>query len=345
MLRIACFLLIAYGLLFAPTQTLAASFQNASDLQLNQPSTGDTFLSGNTVSVDAEVYGELFAAATTINITHLPARSAFLLAQTITDTVGSSYDLFAAANSTTLSGTYSNDVYVVGNKVTVAPGTIIKGNLYAAAAQLSLSGTILGNAYLETGTLTLEHAHVTGILSYTANQSAKGLADSQIGTLHYQEPAPAPAADPLSWLIPFFATVLTAGLLLLYAPVASRMIMETLLHRYGRCLGVGYAVILLTPAVITLLFITMIGYKLAILLLCIYVGLLTLASIFGAVVVGKLLISRFWPAQIEHTWLISLFGGITIFIVGSIPGLNVLLGLLLFPSLVGASVLARRLHT
>ena len=327
-----------------PAAVSAASYKSGELLHITDPITGDAILSGTNVSVSAPISGEIFAAGQDVSLNSIPGRSAFLLGKTINSLAGSSYDLFAAGQTVNLSGTYQNDVYLAGSKVVVQPNTIITGNLYIVSAVAELAGKVDGNVYIKSSSLKLNRVVIGGALNYTANEEAGGLRDSHINSVHRQDPPP-PANNPLAWLIPFFTTVLTAGLLIVAAPMATRVVTETLRYRYWRCLGIGYASIIFSPLLIVALFVSMIGYQLALLLLCLYVALLTLGGILGAVATGRLLSLRFLPAYAEHPWLVSLLGSTLVLTLSNLPGVSLAIGLFLFPAAIGAAIISMRRRT
>ena len=332
---------LLFFVLIAPSVSFAATFRDG-DAVNQEAISGDGFITGTTITVPGKVEGELFAAGTSVSVAAQPGRSAFLAGQNVTDGAGSGYDLFAIGQTVTLHGTYAHDVYVAGTRVRIERDTVIKGDLYAVTNNLSLGGIVNGSAQIQASKLILDGPQIDGTLSYSATQMAEGLSGSKIGSVHYQEPVRQASENPLGWLIPLFATVLGAGLLQVLAPSTGRLILDRLRRSFWRCLGVGWAILLLTPLLILLLIATLIGYKLAILLLCLYVSLLTVASLLGAVVAGRLVLERVRPVLVEHPWLVSLLGSCIVFGLGSITGIGILLGLLLFPALVGAGAGALR---
>ena len=341
-----------------PKAHAAALFVNGSDQQgnavLSDQTNSDAFVTGNSVSVTGPVDGELFAGGNVVSITKPVGRSVYAAGNVVTLDQGSGYNAFVAGNTVTLSGTYGHDVYAAGNTVTVKEGTIINGDLRIAGSVVSINGTVKGDVNVSGGqvtsrgavgggfsgtggTLTFLGGSIAGDLDYQSAKTATGLEKVAVTGKTVRTDPPQPArtdsyARVLGWLAALLSTfVLGAFLILLVPKLVERQPDETWAAWSGRA-AVGGILLVVIPIGIVVAFVTVIGWKVGLLLLALYVIGLLISYVLAAVTLGRMLFRRFGKGQ--SPWLNLMAGLVAVFLLSSVPWIGWLASVSFFVALV-----------
>lgn len=256
---------------------------------------GDVVISGGELFIGHRIQGDVIAAGGSVNIRGeilddvRTAGGEIRIDATIGD------DLFAAGGEIYVSSRASTggEAWLAGGDVNMA-GTINK-SLHIGAGNIRISGTIHGDVELQGEEIQiLEGAIIEGSLHYKSPNEAKIHPDAKItGKVTYEQ---------LEWDYPhrgysifFSLTLLVAGIVLfLLFPGFTMSSAGRISTDPWKSLGVGFALLVLTPVAAVLLMSIVLG---------VWVGLSILALYFVALIIG-LLISCFfvgdWGARLLH---------------------------------------------
>jgi cytoskeletal protein CcmA (bactofilin family) len=251
---------------------------------------------------------------------------------------------------TRLSGSVGGDAMAAGGNVTLTPDGSVEGRawlsggrvdvagavgreLKAAGGRIVLSGRVNGDVKLTGRSIRiLDSAIINGDLVYRSPQEADIASGAQIpGTVRY-EPAEWPTAT-------FVATLAGVGILVLLGLIVTGIALFLLFPRFianavttiraepWKCLGLGLAVFAATPVVISVLFLTVVGWLVAIVIGALYLILLLAGLLMGAFYVGDLgwrLLGRGEISKAGRLWsfVVAL---ILIALLGLVPLLGALL--------------------
>jgi len=127
-----------------------------------------------------------------------------------------------------------------------------------------------------------------------------------------------PAARAVFWLLGLASALLTGVIVIALAPTLVTQTADRLAAQPWISLAIGAGVLLLTPAVILVLFCTIVGIPLATILLAMYLIMLYLAQLFLAVVLGRWVISGLGRAD-PSLYLSLLVGLVIVWLLGLIP--------------------------
>ncbi len=148
----------------------------------------DIYLSGDNVTIDYIVDGNLFVVANTVSINSQIGGDAFICANSVT--VGENgyifsnlftfsknvtingviYDLYAASENTTINGYVYRDIRVGSNTVNIFGA--VGRNAFVDCVNLNFAPNTNANNEEQTETTSSSHGIVNGNLSYTAKQEA-----------------------------------------------------------------------------------------------------------------------------------------------------------------------------
>ncbi len=255
---------------------------------------GDLVAAGQIVTVNATVEGDVIAAGETINLrarvlddVRAAGRQVFISSE-IAD------HLVAAGESVTLEAgsKIGSWAWLAGDTVRVSGQ--IASELKAAARRMIISGEIHGDVELFAEQIDiLDGAHIHGNLIWHSKQFPNieegGIINGQLiekpFDFGYKEHD---KGLPLAGTIFFAISLMATGTVLyLLFPQLTQSASTSLQQRPWLCLGIGLAVLFVTPLVIMLLFATLIGSLLAFILLACYLVILLLSVVIGIFAVSE----------------------------------------------------------
>lgn len=214
----------------------------------------------------------------------------------------------AAAGSVTIRGTVEGNVDSATGSLSILEGARV-GSIEAGSGSLTVAGAVDGDVRAGVGSLTVgETARIGGDLTYSADTAS--IADGadiagetrEVDSLAVDADLPfAGDIGPFGFLVgDFFAlfgflvNALLGALLLVAAPSFARRVTETGKEEVARSGVAGIIALFAIPIVLALLAITIVGIPLSLAGIFVYLLLLWVAFVYGAVIVG--------------TWLLSLAG-------------------------------------
>lgn len=287
------------------------------------------FLAGDQVRISAEVSDDIFAAGRTVIVDGAKAVTLVTGAGRLEIRNTTLRDLVAGGLEAEISGTIEDDMVVgicpacpmgsgqlvvapsarVGSDARLAAASIdmkgaIGGSLRAAAHRIVISGDIAGNVELRGHEIVLEPtARITGILTAWSPEPPRFAPGAHVGqSRHIATHAPFPDRREMRHgmirVAAVAAAAMAAGLFLLafLAQLAVPAVLGAAALRIHTQLwasvGVGLAVLLLAPVLLTLLAVTFVGAPAAIVGGALLFVLFSLAFVLAAYVTGLWLRSK-----------------------------------------------------
>ncbi len=281
-------------------------FISGNNLTVNANVEGDVFAAGSSITINGSVNGDVIAAANTISINGPVSGDIRIAGNTIDigSTVGGS--ITAAANTISLRepANVYRDVMLFGNTVTMR-GTI-KGQAMGSGNQIFLQGPINGNVQIwDVQNLNIgPTAVVNGSLTYRSANAAQIDPAAKISSINQLPPVARPErnvdipqgiAHGIAWtavIISIIAGFIIWGAFYLIFP---RLLPRASQANYGPFLpklGWGFLTLLVVPLAVFVLLITVVGIPLAFILLFMYILVLCLAKVLVSDYIVRLLAER-----------------------------------------------------
>ncbi len=279
---------------------------------------GDLRIISGSAIVEKPVGGDLAVLAFSLRGNGHVQGSTFVAAANVSILNGSGGPVIIYGNTVVLGGTFDSDVRVVaGDRLTLLPGTTIRGSLtYQAPVPASIP----------------ESATAAGGVVYTEVSYLPGADVSRTLAL---------ASIGIFFLARVLAVLILAGLLTgLFPRFASVVIDEAYTGRTRHLLLttlLGFAAFVATPILILLLTLTFIGFGLAILLLILYVLLVLLSLVYAGILVGGLFARRL-SGRAQVRWSDGVLGAFVLSVVALVPVVGPLLTMLLASFVAGALI-------
>jgi cytoskeletal protein CcmA (bactofilin family) len=271
---------------------------------------GDVVVAARSLLVDGVVRGDLLAAAHRVVVTGRVLDDVRVLARVLALEGEVGDGLVAAGEVVRLAPTarVGGDAWLMGRRVDVA-GRVGR-ELRATAVRVRISGTVEGDVQLAARDIeVLPGARIAGSLTYWSSQEARIAPSVEIGgRVVRREPDLFDRAGRVLAVlgvitrVVFVVNLFVAGVVLfLLFPRLTVSAALTVGRRPWASLGVGLAVLLLTPVAALSLALTVIGIPLALALAWLYGAALLLGFLTAAFYLAELLLRAFrrvaWPAR------------------------------------------------
>ncbi|MFA6908369.1 MAG: polymer-forming cytoskeletal protein [Patescibacteria group bacterium] len=313
----------------------------AETIIVNGDVAGDVIAAGKTIKIAGTVAGNVRAAGSSIDITGAVGKNANLFASDITidsdATIG--WSLMTGAATTDIGGTVSGNIDAYGGDVTLS-GTA-KNDITVSLDDMSI---------LTVGA----DARVAGDLKYTGKTTATIHSDAVVvgATTHTLPSQTTTKAKDLlhTWWL-YWQLISLLGLL--FVGIIAISLFPALLHKLNRTIrertaGVavsGMLAFLLTPLAVIILFMTIIGIPLALILGTLYVLALYISKIVIGIYIGTFLVNKMRKTASPSLFWPLMLGTTIVFVLTSIPVVGWLLGIVAAVWGMGAIIDTMRPHT
>lgn len=359
--------LLVFILLLLPASTLAAEFRSGS-LPKDETVSDDLYIAFGTVNVDGDVKGDLivFGGQVTINgnvDNDLIAAGGNL---TIKGNVGD--DIRIAGGTVLMRGECFGDLLVAGGNVNITSDAKVHGDLLVTGGKINISGAVEGKTQVNGGEVLLngklsgdintkvgslkigDKAYIQGRLTYEANSEAQVNSDAKVlGKVDFKQTPKTKDKYKFSaifsalftfwFFLKLLATIILALILVYIFPQKSKKIVELTKTKFWPNLGIGFLVLILTPLVAFVLYLTGVGLLIGLIITLGYIILLILAGVYAGVILGVWTI-KCVKKEKEYVvgWPAVLLGVVLLKLICLIPLLGWLFGFVMILLALGSLV-------
>jgi hypothetical protein len=346
-----------------PLQAAAADLRQGSDVTIgpNETVNDDIYAGAGTISISGTVNGNVIAGGGTITLSGNVARDLIVAGGTINVTGRVGGSIIAAGGNVTVNGPVAQDIVVTGGMIDIGSGATIGRDLVVAGGTATVSAPIARRVQMSSGNLTLRNrvggdvrgrvdhlkldgAQVGGNLDYTSNNSVQLLNGARVSgttTRHTPTDGGGGAGDGfLGWLRGLIG-IFALGLLLIFLlPGLSARAIDTERALPWASLGIGAAILVVTPIVALIVFVIGIligGWWLGALLIPLWILVLAAGYAISGFLLGRLVFARLGWGRYHDA--LALLGGLFVLtVVGLIPVIGWLVSLAAL--MLGAGALA-----
>ena len=352
-------------LAWLPVGVSAADLRQGPNVTLGPGQTlnDDIYAAGGTISIEGNVNGSVIAAGGTITVSGTVSRDVMVAGGTVNVSGKVAGSIRVAGGNLTLNAPVGQDVVVAGGTVDIPSGGTIGRDLVIAggtatvsapvarrvnmaAGNLTLRGRVGGDVRGRVDRLRLDGAQIGGNLDYTsANPVVLANGAHVAGTTTRQTPPDQGTRGAgngfLGWLRGLIGIFALGVLLLLLLPRFSTRSIDTLRAEPWASLGIGAAILVVTPIVALIVFIVGLligGWWLGLLLIPLWILALAIGYVVSGFLLGRLIFARLgWGRY--HDVLALLAGLFVLTVVGLVPLLGWLVSLAAFVAGAGAVAL------
>lgn len=323
----------------------------ASTVNINGPVVGDLTVAGGNVVLNAPVSGGLLAAGGSIS-----------------SNANISGNARVAGGTITINGPVGGDLVVAGGTVSISETAAVGGDLVMAGGNVTLNAPVSGNLKIMARTV-LINGKINGSVNITATQSLTFGPQAQVnGTIHYRGSKPAIVDSAakvgtieftqvnfnqgrgrvgglftLGILIQALALVAAGFLFLHFRRSYVTDSIGRMRSNFWASLGLGLVGIIVIPVIIFVLFLTLVGYYAALIILFSFITLLLVNTIVASLFLGYFVL-KLINKQAERfpDWQIVVLGVVLWEVLKIIPVLGWIILLILYLSTFGAALVVMR---
>ncbi|MFH1836343.1 MAG: hypothetical protein ABH851_09165 [Methanobacteriota archaeon] len=274
---------------------------------------GNAYAAGGMLIVSDDVPGDLIIAGGQLTVNGNVGEDLMIAGGTLTVNGDVAGDVRAAGGQIILNGNVGGELVAAGGQVLVSKDSTISGDAMIAAGEASIDGVINGNADVGVGTFLMgDSAMILGDLDLEADTVGEGIDAKVSGELKKVTTEFREHTIRESWTMPkelksvfnvfiflkgILASILLGGLLIYLYPSFTSKATKLVKTEYIKSLVAGVVMLAVTPILIVLFMLMVIGVKVSLIItLATIIGLL-LATIPVKIVVGELLFKRIWKRK------------------------------------------------
>ena len=348
-----------------PLQAAAADLRQGRDVTVGSGQTisDDIYAAGGTISIAGNVNGSVIAAGGTITVSGTVSRDVIIAGGTINVTGRVGGSIRAAGGTLTLNGPVQQDVVIAGGMINIGSGATIGRDLVIAGGTAAVSAPVARRISMASGDLTLRNrvggdvrgrvdhlrldgAQIGGNLDYTSNNQVQLVNGARVaGTTTRHTPTDQGSGVGngfLGWLRALIGFLALGLLVILLLPRLSTRSIDILRSEPWLSLGIGAAILVVTPIVAVIAFIVGVligGWWLGLLLIPLWILALAVGYVVSGFLLGRLIFARLGWGRYHDA--IALLGGLFVLaVVGLVPLLGGLIGLCALVFGTGALALA-----
>lgn len=338
----------------------AVSVKGDRDVRLPQGERvdGSFFGAGNSVTIDGDVDGDVMCAAQSVTINGNVSGDVLCGAQSITVNGNISGNLRVAAQNLDLNGIVDKNVSVFVQKADIGPTSMIGGELFIGGQEARVNGTVRRDIYgglqrfdlvgfagrnvtVDVEKLTVHSgASIAGDLKYKSTENAYIDPSGVVaGKVMHEKPKVKEKRETdnknmssvVTSLIMSILTSCVLALVLTYVwPKRMHNLLTTFLPMGARPLLWGLGIMFLTPIVVILLLITVIGAPVGIVLALLWLLMLIVSRSVVSVAVGQYMIKNYRKELLAKAWVPAVTGAVVTALAFKLPYIGWLFSLVAF---------------
>lgn len=262
-------------------------FAAGETVRSNANSVDDIFLAGGDVAQSGNTQANLFIASGKMTLENSQARTSLLAGGDLDIRNAKFQDLIAAGGNIKFDqSTITDDLIIAGGRLEIGPGSVINGSSSLAGGEIFFSGKANEDVQIRGGEVTLTGTFAKNLkvqaekLVVGPNTRIQGNFQHSVQELNLSPSAvilgqnealtgPAPSGPINPWTIAIFGLLFLLGVLLpppLIATLFPKFISQSsnlMRTRFLESIGLGVLIAVLSPILIAVLFMTVVGVPLA----------------------------------------------------------------------------------
>lgn len=307
---------VVQPILAQQSEPLPIMVEEASPAAQNQggEDTGPHFFGGENVTVDQDLQGDVYVGGGQVKITGNITGDVLVAGGQVTVSGDVSEDIRVAGGEVTIEGTVGKNVTAAAGRVYFSPDSVVNGSVVIGAGQADFAGTVSGKTMVGVGELVANgvfnqsihgwvgngqvgsQAQVVGDVSLMSEEevnihqeaSIAGRRDIRVVEVKKEAEEAAKQSSKVGWFVFSLLSGLLAGAAFIYLfPDTTKTLSSYILEAPAATAGWGLVKLFLTPWVLVLLFLTVIGVPLAIIFLAKYLLLFMVSGWIVGYAVGQ----------------------------------------------------------
>lgn len=308
-----------------------------------------TFMAGEVQIIDKNIDRDLMIAGEQVKITSNIDGDVYVAGKKVEITGNVGGNLIVVGMDVTISGKVSKNLIMAGNEIAVTDTADIGGYVLTGANKLDLLGKFFGPVKLGAGTLNVgQKAVINGTLEADVNKSEIASDSKIIGEKNIRihevkksevKKTPVNKVGYAGKVFSFLSKLLV---LLVFVRLFGQKIKQiNVKDSFWSAIGNGLLLLIEVPILFLLLLVTLVAAPLSVIILNIYILAVYLSTIMTSVLVGNYIAEK--SNFKTNIYVNGIIGLLLITLIGLIPVLNGLTGLIVF--LFGTGIMFKSLKT
>lgn len=306
----------------------------------------DLFQAGDKVSIEDKLDGTAFIAGNEIKVNNTIDGIGFVAGNKLTFNANQEYlvgagneiivnkdvekDLFLAANDIKINGNVLRDTYLVSNTITIN-GNLNRDN-YIYANEVTLKGTFNGNLTIYAANINIEGAKILGTLKYNKDAIVDGINDTIKTKTYSVNPNKITFKEYIYNIVSKYVhiTILAIVLIFICEKLFKKSLKQTddlTVKKTAILCGKGFLILIGTPMIALMLFMTGIFSSVGVIGGIIYGILVYIANIFTAYTVAHKLDKKYFKKNM-NSYILMMVGLFIIYVLSYIPYIGGIVSLL-----------------
>ncbi len=316
----------------------------------NETVDGDYLGAAGTVDVAGTVNGDVMAAGGMLNVSGKSSGDVLAVGGEIKISGDKEGNVRAAGGNIYFNGNVSKNITIAGGSLAVEKDAVVGGNLYAAGGNIEIRGNVKGDARIAGGRILLAgnigrdveilsdeivirpDASIGGNLTYYSNKEIsfdRALVKGEVVRKSIPISSKKDKGDFLGFLLGFeileFLGILILGFALYKLFYGNgKAIFESLEKDLWKNLASGIIVVILIPAFLIILAISLVGWPLMVVILFNFIIALMISKIVAAIMLGYIINKRFKEREFTEKFPLMNFilGYLVLTVLWLIPALG-----------------------
>lgn len=306
------------------TETHKNLYVAGANVNVNGTTEGDLYAAGAMVNIVGPVEQDLSLAGGSLSLSGKVGGDARIVGGNITINSPIGGDLLIAGGNLNINenATVGADAAIAGGNVTLnAP---VNGSLKIAGGNISINSKITGDVYVVSNeTLTFgPKAEVLGKITHQGKSKAVVMDGAKVSSIDFKnlpQKKFVQGFNILGFLVQIIAMFLFGWLLLRFAKTKLAWIFSNIQTKPLGTLGAGLLGMILTPIAISILFFTIIGYYIGLVLAASFVLSLMITCSVAALFLGNFISLKIFKQTTWNNWQIALAGSVAWSVLAMIP--------------------------
>lgn len=334
-----------------------------SDQNISVPASAvkkNLYTSGASVTLNGDILGDVYVAGGTVSLVGNVEQDANIIGGSLSLVGNIGGDTRVAGGNIHITGTIGGDLLLAGGNVTISEKSSIGGDLVAGVGNLIIDAPVTGDLKIAGGNITINskisgnvlvannqslnfgpRAEVMGKITHKGQKEAVVKEGAKISAIDFEKVLSKEKGSKIfsfgGFLVQIVALFIASWLLLRFRKKSLMELADIVKMSPWGSLGIGLTCLILTPVVIALLLLSVVGYYLAILLFFTYVLVLLWACVIATVILGNYIMQKVFKKADAEAWKISLLGVVCWKVLSIVPVLGWLLVFGLFVIVLGGS--------
>jgi hypothetical protein len=312
---------------------------------------GDVYAAGGQVLVDGVIEGDLLVAGGSVIITGEVTQDVRAAGGqiSISGSIGRNATLASGNIDLTDAASVGGNMLVLGGNVNI--GAPVGGDIKAGVGALTIMNSVSGDVDAAVGSFRLSSdASIDGDISYTSEEditvsesaTVSGTVNKhdvpEINTPKMDEEFKSfiAGANMFAFLMSIITSLVVGFLMIKFLPNYTKNAASIVTEKFLASLAVGFLGLIVTPIIIVILFATIVGIPLSLLLLGVFVIYLYIVRIFAMVAIGTKVSS--WLRLKTNNYLLFTIGLAVYYILSLVPIIGWLAKLVVLIASFGAAL-------